>query len=125
MVVKIGIVGTRQRHTIEDLLKVKVGLNKLRSTLPDYNDIHIISGGCPTGADSFAEAITKIEQFPITIFPAEWNKYGNSAGAIRNKQIAEESDYLIACVSKDRTGGTEITINEFIKHKGKDNLIIV
>jgi len=126
MVVKIGIVGTRTRDTNKDLVTVKVALIELVTPIDENQDIHIISGGCTKGGDRFAEHIAKWYHIPITIYPAQWHKYGKKAGAIRNKQIAEESDYLIACVSEDRKGGgTEITINEFIKRKGKDKLIIV
>ncbi len=42
----------------------------------------------------------------------------------RNTLIAQDSDILIACVSPDRKGGTEDTINKYLK-MGKDKLVIV
>ena len=125
LVVKIGIIGTRARdtqldyHIIRDEFIYRFIENK------DRKNIGLVSGGCHSGGDRFAEIIAKEFEIPINIYHAEWNKYGNSAGAIRNKKIAEESDWLIACVAPDRKGGTEITIKEFIKQKGEDKLIIV
>lgn len=89
------------------------------------NDIDIISGGCRSGGDRFAEIIAKEYSIFTVVHLPNWSIFGKKAGAIRNKKIAEDSDYLIACVSEDRTGGTEITIREFIKRKGKEKLIIV
>lgn len=62
---------------------------------------------------------------PITIHKAQWRKFGKGAGFMRNGLIAEDADLLIACVSEDRTGGTEDTIGKFLRLKSKDNLILV
>jgi hypothetical protein len=124
--VKVGIVGTRTRDTLQDYDRIKVAFFCLRDKLGAHtDDFHIISGGCRMGADRFAERMAEDCQMTITIYYPKWNRLGRRAGAIRNKQIAEESDYLIACVSPDRKGGTEITIKEFLKLKNKDKLIIV
>ena len=51
---------------------------------------------------------------PIFIFHADWEKFGRGAGFVRNGDIANNSDVLIACVAKDRKGGTEDTIGKFL-----------
>jgi len=43
---------------------------------------------------------------------------------IINTYIARDSDILIACVSKDRKGGTEDTIKKYLK-LGKNKLYLV
>ena len=58
-------------------------------------DIQIISGGAK-GADSLGERFAKDENIPLIKFPANWNKHGKAAGPIRNKQMAETGDILIA-----------------------------
>lgn len=73
----------------------------------------ICSGGCPKGGDRFAERIAKENGIPILIFFPNWEKYGKRAGFVRNNDIAENCDVLIACVSDDRRGGTEDTIKKF------------
>jgi hypothetical protein len=75
----------------------------------------ICSGLCPSGADRFAVILSKENNIPNLWFPAEWDKYGRGAGFRRNTDIAIKSDVLIACVAKDRTGGTEDTIRKFEK----------
>jgi hypothetical protein len=43
----------------------------------------------------------------------------------RNTLIARDArDYLIACVSTDRTGGTEDTIKKWIKFHRKEPIIV-
>jgi len=107
---RIGIIGTRRRDRREDLDKTYSAV----STELKEGD-RIISGGCPKGGDRFAEVIAKQQGIPITIFYPNWSKYGKGAGFVRNSDIAENSDILIACVATDRTGGTENTIQKFLK----------
>ena len=117
---KIGIVGTRTRNTFTDK---NIVIRAFKAIYEEGDEI--VSGGCSEGADSFAEYIAKSMQVPITIYYAKWNLLGKSAGHIRNSFIAQDSDILIACVSQDRTGGTEDTIKKFKKLKPKNKIILV
>lgn len=104
----IGIVGSRRRTGT----KVFQIIEKKVLNLYEDGDI-IVSGGCPQGADHYAEVIAKKHQIPIIIHYARWDKYGKTAGFKRNTDIARESDVLIATPAMDRTGGTEDTITKF------------
>ena len=118
---KIGIVGSRRRDTKEDFLAVKKAFFKIYKE-GDW----IVSGGCPKGGDKFAYILHKKYYIPYLEFPANWPKHGKKAGFIRNTPVAKYSDTLIACVSLDRTGGTEDTIDKWLYyHKDVENLIIV
>jgi len=116
----IGIVGSRRRDSLKDLELVKVKFFELYQ-----KGALIISGGCPKGGDRFAEIIAKNNGIPILIFYPDWMKYGKVAGFLRNRHIAENSEFLIACVAQDRTGGTEDTIKKFIKKYGEEKLYLV
>lgn len=59
------------------------------------NTIEIISGGA-TGADKLGERFAKEEELPLTIFKADWDKFGKSAGYLRNKEMSEYATHLIA-----------------------------
>lgn len=59
------------------------------------NAIEIVSGGCQ-GPDSLGEAYAEEKGYKITRFPANWKEHGKSAGPIRNREMAEYSDALIA-----------------------------
>lgn len=110
----IGIVGSRRRDTEKDKLLVE---QNLLEYIKQYGDVTICSGHCPKGADRFAEELAEKYKLKTIIYPADWKKYGRGAGFIRNTDIAKTSDKLIACVTPDRTGGTEDTVEKFIKMK--------
>jgi hypothetical protein len=109
---KIGIIGTRRRNHASAYKAVETKFFEIYKE-GDW----IVSGGCPKGGDRFAEVIAKKHGIPILIFYPNWGKYKKGAGIVRNSDIAFNSDILIACVSNDRTGGTENTIKSFIKQK--------
>lgn len=48
----------------------------------------IVSGGAK-GADTLAERYAKENNYPMVVMKAEWNKYGNAAGFIRNRKMQE------------------------------------
>lgn len=55
-----------------------------------------IVGGRAKGADTMGEAYAAKYWHPFTPFPADWKTHGRSAGFIRNKQMADYADALIA-----------------------------
>ena len=89
---KVIIAGSRGFSNYK-LLKEKCN-EYLREKRKEYNII-IISGGA-RGADTLGEKYAKDEGFSLEVFPANWNKFGKSAGFIRNEQMAEVADALIA-----------------------------
>ena len=115
----IGIVGSRRRNDAADFAAVEKALLDILQP-----GDRLVSGGCPRGADSFAERLAKKLGLSITIHYPDWDGIGKSAGFVRNTYIAQESDVLIACVAADRLGGTEDTIRKF-DFLGKANLILV
>jgi len=115
----IGIVGSRKRNTPQDYLKVEEKFFELYEK-GDW----ICSGGCPTGADHFAEEIAKHYGIPVLIFYPNTKEFGIPGLFIRNTEIAKHSVVLIACVAEDRKGGTEDTIKKFMTiHNGVVHLV--
>lgn len=55
----------------------------------------VISGGA-RGVDRMGEIFAKNNSTPLEIYPADWNKYGKSAGHRRNADMANVADALIA-----------------------------
>lgn len=55
-----------------------------------------VVSGTAHGIDRAGEAWSRLVEVPLTQFPANWDKFGKSAGYIRNKQMAEYADALIA-----------------------------
>jgi hypothetical protein len=52
---------------------------------------------------------------PVKLFPADWNTHGTAAGPIRNKQMAEYADGLIAFWDR-KSKGTKNMIDTAISH---------
>jgi hypothetical protein len=72
------IAGSRTFNDYE-LLKTKMDI-----LLSNKDNVLIISGGAK-GADALAERYAKEKHYNILVMPAEWEKFGKSAGYIRNK----------------------------------------
>jgi len=113
----IGIVGARIRDSQEDYATVR---NKLLEVTEPITSFMIVSGGCKKGADRFAELLAGGDHKHIRIHYPAINSYMSKAQYRtacydRNTRIAEDSDFLIACVAPNRKGGTEDTIKKFCK----------
>jgi len=59
-------------------------------------DITEIVSGTARGVDTMGELYANTYNIPIRRFPANWSKYGKAAGPIRNREMAEYADMLIA-----------------------------
>lgn len=55
----------------------------------------VVSGGA-RGVDTMGEFWASSFGVPVKRFPADWKTYGPSAGPIRNQQMAEYAEALIA-----------------------------
>lgn len=51
--------------------------------------------GCARGADHIGELWAIGNGIPVERYPAEWDRFGKSAGYIRNKEMAAAADVLI------------------------------
>lgn len=89
---KIVIAGSRN-FTNYDLLKKK--MNSFLSEKKDFFDIVIISGTAK-GADTLGEQYADEHGYKIVRFPADWNRFGNAAGRVRNEEMGEIADAVVA-----------------------------
>lgn len=69
----------------------------------------VVSGGA-RGVDTLGEHWAALAAVPIKRFPAEWDKYGRSAGIIRNTEMAKYANALIA-VWDGKSRGTKHMID--------------
>lgn len=67
---------------------------KCEEILESQTDIEIVSGTA-RGADKLGEHYASLKGYSVRQFPADWSK-GRSAGFIRNVEMANYSDCLIA-----------------------------
>jgi hypothetical protein len=63
--------------------------------LTQFTNIEIVSGTA-RGADKLGERYAREKGYDIKQFPANWDKFGKSAGYIRNDEMAQYADMLIA-----------------------------
>jgi hypothetical protein len=68
--------------------------SKCEEILENQIDIEIVSGTAK-GADKLGEHYASLKGYSVARFPADWSK-GRSAGFIRNAEMANYSDCLIA-----------------------------
>lgn len=76
-----------------------------------FTDITEIVSGTATGIDRLGEEWATNNGKIITRFPANWTKYGKSAGPIRNAEMAIYADALIA-IWDHRSRGTNDMIRQ-------------
>ena len=69
----------------------------------DGDRVEIVSGGA-RGADTLGELYAKEHDQELKIFKADWKKYKNAAGPIRNESMAEYADELCAFWDGRSTG---------------------
>jgi len=63
-----------------------------------------VVSGKAKGVDAMGEDWANQNGIPIKSFPANWKKYGRGAGPIRNAEMAEYAEALIACWDGESTG---------------------
>lgn len=90
---RVIIAGTRTFNDYELLEKHTTYMLSRRASA--NTPIEIVSGGAP-GADALGERYAREHGYKLTIFPADWGRYGRRAGPIRNRQMVEYADALIA-----------------------------
>ena len=81
----------------------------LKSTCDKYNITKVVSGTC-RGADLLGEKYAKENKLEIIRCPANWDKHGKSGGYIRNVEMANIAEQLIA-FHKNGSKGTQHMIN--------------
>ena len=86
------------------------------SVAPFMDKITTVVSGGASGADTMAKSFANDNLIPYVVFLPDWTKYGRAAGPMRNRQIVDASDALLAFwdgVSK----GTKSSIN-YAKKRG-------
>ena len=88
------VIIARDRHFNDyELLKEKCNYYLQRKL--QESRVVIISGHA-TGADALGERYAQERGLSLDAHPADWNKHGRAAGPIRNAEMAEAADTLIA-----------------------------
>jgi hypothetical protein len=85
--VKVIIAGSRK---IEDLSIVEKAIAESGFLIAE-----VVSGGA-MGVDSLAEQWAAENDMPVSVFKPDWSQYGRGAGPVRNAEMTDYSEALIA-----------------------------
>lgn len=96
--IKIAVVGSRDYNNYEFVA------GKLDKILSNIVNITIVSGGAK-GVDSLAARYAKERGHELIEYLPDWEKNGKSAGIIRNNDIINESNFVVA-FHKNNSRGT-------------------
>jgi len=78
-----------------DFTDLPLMVKTMDQILENQPDVTIISG-CARGADALGMLYAKLRKLPVERFPADWQKYGKQAGYLRNIEMANRADALVA-----------------------------
>lgn len=84
---KTIIAGSREGFTIEDVYKAW--------DLSNFRVSEVVSGGA-RGVDRLGEQWAQENNVPITQFIPDWDGLGKKAGHVRNREMGDYADALIA-----------------------------
>ena len=101
---KVAVIGGRDFSNYELLVK----------TINDIKGIDLIVSGGALGADSMGAHYANHNNIPTLIFKPDWRKYGKGAGFIRNKDIINNSDIVVAFWD-GKSKGTRNSIDTALK----------
>lgn len=74
------------------------------------DDITLVSGACPTGADRLGEIVAAELGWEIERYPADWNTYGKRAGFVRNSQMIDTSPDMVVGFVRNKSKGASMTV---------------
>lgn len=83
-----------------------------------------ISGRARKGADAMVIKWCRLNGYPWVEFPADWEKFGKSAGYIRNTEMAKVGKYLLAFWD-GMSRGTEHMVNIAKRHRLTTHTVLV
>lgn len=112
--IKIAIVGSRDYL---DLNKVVDFIYQLKNL---GTEITIVSGGA-RGVDQAAENAAKANGFSVLSFKPDWKNLGKKAGLLRNSDIVDSCDYLVAFWDGNSNG----TKDSITKAKAANKLLAI
>jgi hypothetical protein len=108
---KVAVIGSRSFNDYE----------RLKDTLSKIDVSLLVSGGA-NGADKLGEQYANENNIPTKIFLPDWEKHGKAAGFLRNTDIINEAELVVAFWDQ-QSNGTRDSIQKAEK-QGKKVMIV-
>ena len=115
---KLIVAGGRDFNDADLLSETLMGL---ATEAGDEICISIVSG-MARGADMLGFQFARKHNVKVYQFPADWNQYGKRAGFIRNKQMGDFSDGLLAFWDGESRGTKQMI--EYMQSLGKPIYVV-
>lgn len=109
----LAIVGSR---TFSDWL---IGWHETCEVLKQYPTINTVVSGGANGADKFGRKFARIRRLKYKEFLPDWDKFGKSAGMIRNREIIDNADVAIVFwdgISKGTKNAIDLILSKKIPY---------
>lgn len=88
-------------------------INRCIAEIRKRYKITVISGGA-RGTDNLGELYAIENGFDVKKYLPDWERYGKSAGPLRNKIMVDKADFII-CFWNGKSRGTASTVKHAIK----------
>lgn len=108
---KVAVIGSR---SFNDYQRLKDTLSKI--------DVSLLVSGGANGADKLGEQYANENNIPTKIFLPDWEKHGKAAGFLRNTDIINEAELVVAFWDQ-QSNGTRDSIQKAEK-QGKKVMIV-
>lgn len=84
-------------------------IRKVFNQVDEKQEVTLISGACPDGADSIAEQVADELGWAIERHPADWDKWGKRAGYVRNQEMVDSGVDLCLAFIRNNSRGASMT----------------
>ena len=104
--VRILVTGSREWDDSAKIVSMLMAFTYNRMSYVDVNDITLVVGACPTGADKIAEDLATAWGWKVERYPADWRTHGKAAGFIRNQQMVDSGADICLAFRRNGSAGT-------------------
>lgn len=104
MIKRILITGSRDWTDTRAIADALLDLNDWYPI--DWDEVVIVHGHCPTGADHIADVFASSYNIRVERHPANWGLHGKAAGPLRNKKMVDLGADIVLAFPKGKSKGT-------------------
>lgn len=100
---KVVIAGIRYQDPVEKIIYDDYPF-VVKAVMQSGFEITEVISGHAIGVDRLGETYASVNNIPLEVKPADWNRFGKAAGPMRNKVMAELCDAAVIIWDGKSTG---------------------